>query len=132
MAEFEEVMRQARRMCEEQQNIDCCVRCPINKNGCMVAADAEYVDYADAEQEIMHWAAEHPETVYPTWSEWYGKNFPDAYYNNKRICPKIFGDGKNCYRETDCDRCRNGRIPADIAKKLGIKPIAGGKDDDNT
>lgn len=122
MAEFTEVMRQARRMCEEQQNIDCCVRCPINKNGCMVVADAEYVDYACAEQEIMHWAAEHPELVYPTWSEWYKKTFPDAYYNGKRICPVIFDCKKNCDSETDCDKCRDRPIPPKIAEKFGIKP----------
>nr|DAV14177.1 MAG TPA: hypothetical protein [Caudoviricetes sp.] len=122
MAEFTEVMRQARRMCKEQQNISCCVRCPINKNGCMVVADAEYVDYADAEREIMHWAAEHPEPVYPTWNEWYRKNFPDAYDDGKRICPVIFGGGESCDNENDCDKCRDRPIPADIAEKLGIKP----------
>ena len=125
MAEFTEVMRQARRMCKEQQNINCCVRCPINKNGCMVAADAEYVDYADAEQEIMHWAAEHPEPVYPTWNEWYRKNFPDAYYDSKRICPMVFACKRNCDSETNCDKCRDRPIPADIAEKLGIKPKEG-------
>ena len=122
MAEFTEVMKQARRMCKEQQNIDCCVRCPINKNGCMVVADAEYVDYADAEQEIMHWAAEHPEPVYPTWNEWYRKNFPDAYYDSKRICPIVFACKRNCDSETNCDKCRDRPIPDDIAEKLGIKP----------
>ena len=126
MAEFIEVMRQAKRMCEEQQNIDCCVRCPINKNGCMVAADAEYVDYADAEQKIMHWAAEHPEPLYPTWNEWYRKNFPDAYYDGKRICPMIFRGGESCDSETDCDKCRDRPIPANIAEKfIRIKPKEG-------
>lgn len=120
MAEFIEVMRQAKRMCEEQQNIDCCVRCPINKNGCMVAADAEYVDYADAEQKIMHWAAEHPEPVYPTWREWQKNVFPDA---GDDVYPCNYLSYTECRcKGSSCDECRGRRIPADIAEKLGIKP----------
>ena len=120
MAEFTEVMRQARRMCKEQQNVDCCVRCPINKNGCMVVADAEYVDYADAEQEIMHWAAEHPEPVYPTWAEWYDATFPEAVY--RHICPAIFGDEYTDCGKDACRLCVERTIPAEIAEKLEIKP----------
>lgn len=123
MAEFAEVMRQARRMCKEQQNIDCCVRCPINKNGCMVVADAEYVDYADAEQEIMHWAAEHPEPVYPTWEDGWKQLFPEAKYVP---CPDgYFGVDSHCGRYDGCNQCKASPMPADIAKKLGIKPKEG-------
>lgn len=89
MAEFTEVMRQARRLCEEQQNIDFCVRCPMQgKDGCMVVADAENIDYVEVERKIMDWAKEYPEPVYPS-----------------------------------CDECLERPMPAEVAEKLGIKPV---------
>lgn len=133
MAEFIEVMRQARRMCEAF-NDGHCRECPVGDAKmieCGITATSE-MECEEVERRVMQWAAAHPELEYPSWNEWYKKNFPTEYYDSKRICPRIFGDGKNCYRENDCDRCRNNLIPADIAKKLGIKLIAGGKDDDNT
>ena len=46
MAEFTEVMRQARRLCEEQQEMECCVKCPMQgKGGCMVVADMAALEY---------------------------------------------------------------------------------------
>lgn len=78
--------------------------------------------YKEVEERIMQWATAHPAPVYPNWNEWYRKNFPDAYRDGKRICPAIFGCKKNCDSETDCDKCRDRPIPADIAAKLGIKP----------
>lgn len=123
MAEFTEVMRQARRMCESFSDGHCS-ECPIgdaNVLECGITVTSG-MDCEEVERCVMQWAEAHPEHAYPSWNEWYRQNFPAAYYNSKRICPMVFGDGKNCYRETDCDRCRNHRIPADIADKLGIKP----------
>ena len=123
MAEFIEVMKQARRLCEEQQNMDCCVRCPMQgKEGCMVVADVENIDYVEAERKIMDWAAEHPEPVYPSWAEFQIEMFP----NHKRgICPMAFGvtcPNPSAVREKTCAECRNDHIPAKIAEKLGIRP----------
>ena len=66
---------------------------------------------------------EPPEGYYIAFSG--GKDSQCIYHLAKQagVCPMVFGDGKHCYRETDCDRCRNNRIPADIAEKLGIKPV---------
>lgn len=128
MAQFSEVMRKARRMCEAFRDGHCS-ECPIGDiEGleCGITPMAD-MDCAEVERRVMQWAAAHTELAYPSWNEWYKKNFPTEYYDSKRICPMIFGDGKNCYRETDCDRCRNGLIPADIAEKLGIKPITPNK-----
>lgn len=126
MAEFTEVMRQARRMCEAFSEGNC-DECPIGDAkvkvlACGITVTSEK-ECEEVERRVMQWAATHSELAYPSWNEWYKQNFPAEYNDSKRICPRIFGDGKNCYRETDCDRCRNGLIPADIAKKLGIKPI---------
>ena len=124
MAEFTEVMRQARRLCEEQQNIDFCVRCPMQgKDGCMVVADAENIDYVEVERKIMDWAKEHPEPVYPSWEEGWRQLFPDAKYTP---CPNIFGH-KYMVRDCKyliCTDCKSNPMPAEIAEKLGIKPIA--------
>ena len=121
MAKFTEVMRQARRMCKTHEYCGSCPLWDTAESFCRIDTEC-YSDDSVIENIVMQWAAEHPEPVYPTWNEWYRQNFPAAYYNSKRICPMVFGDGKNCHRETDCDRCRNNMIPADIADKLGIKP----------
>lgn len=125
MAEFAEVMRQARRLCEEQQNMDCCVSCPMQgKEGCMVVADVENIDYVETERKIMDWAAEHPEPVYPSWTEGWKQLFPDG---DGVPCPGRFDMKyyvKNC-TEMSCAKCKNAPIPAEIAKKLGIKPKEG-------
>lgn len=122
MAEFVEVMRQARRLCEEQQNMDCCVNCPMQgKEGCMVVADAENIDYVETERKIMDWAAEHPEPVYPSWTECWKQLFPDG---DGVPCPGRFDMKyyvKNC-TEMSCAKCKNAPIPPEIAEKLCIKP----------
>lgn len=123
MAEFVEVMRQARRMCKAFSDGHCS-ECPIGnakKLECGITVTSE-MECEEVERRVMHWAADHPEPVYPTWNEWYMKNFPDAYYDGKRICPIVFACKRNCDSETSCDKCRDRPIPADIAEKLGIKP----------
>lgn len=123
MAQFSEVMRQAKRMCKAFGDGHCS-ECPIghaNALECEITVTSG-MDCEEVERRVMQWAAKHPEPVYPTWDEWYRKNFPDAYRDGKRMCPMIFGGGENCDSETDCDKCRDTPIPADIAEKLGIKP----------
>ena len=87
----------------------------------MVVADAENIDYVETERKIMDWAAEHPEPVYPSWAESWKQLFPagenvpclgcfDAkYYTGKCM-------------EISCTKCKNAPMPAEFAKKLGIKP----------
>lgn len=124
MAQFVEVMKQARRLCEEQQHIDCCVRCPMQgKEGCMVTADAENIDYVEAERKIMGWAAEHPEPVYPNLNEAWINLFPDSL---EVPCPKrLFGEDYYpifVCAEHDCAYCKAMPMHPDVAKKLGIEP----------
>lgn len=123
MAQFVEVMKQARRLCKEQQHIDCCVRCPMQgKEGCMVVADAENIDYVEAERKIMDWAKEHPEPVYQSWYQYQETTFPG---HTRWICPMAFGIECPSKSTTDahtCKVCRDNPIPAEIAEKLGIKP----------
>ena len=121
MAEFTEVMRHARRMCESFSDGHCS-ECPIGNAKvleCGITVTSE-MDCEEVERRVMQWAQEHPEPVYPTWREWQNSTFKDAH---KHITPCAFGsrdrfkcEGKTCYV------CMDQQIPADIAKKLGIKP----------
>lgn len=65
MAEFSEVMRQAKRMCKAHVY---CEDCPW-ESPCIYGS-IEEVDYEAFERTVMDWAAAHPEPVYPTWYEY--------------------------------------------------------------
>lgn len=134
MAEFKDVMRQYKRMCDEFRSglhEKYCDECPVSSivNG-KDATCTEVVRSAPEwfEKTVMDWAEKHPEPRYPTWEEWHKTNFPDA---RPDICPNYFMSNKplgTC--AVSCKKCANTTIPADIAEKLGIKPI-GGKTDEN-
>lgn len=123
MAEFTDVMEQAKRMCKAHSS---CGRCALywarTGGGCAfgyLSSDSR-VSFDEVECKIRAWAAEHPEPVYPTWSEWQNSMFPDA---DEDMSPCEFG---SCDRfnsaEKTCAECMVQQIPADIAEKLGIKP----------
>nr|DAP72246.1 MAG TPA: hypothetical protein [Caudoviricetes sp.] len=122
MAEFVDVMRQAKRMCAAHGGM-CKIRnCPmVNGEACRFAADQDNVDYNEVERIIMDWAAEHPAPRYPTWREWQNSTFPNRH---RDVSPCEFDDARrfNCAL-MKCDECMDEPIPADIAAKLGIKPI---------
>ena len=123
MAEFTEVMRQVKRMCDATVSARCheCTLWRPETESCSLYGDDDGVDYADMERRVMAWAAEHPEPRYPTWREWQKSMFPDGH---KHITPCTFGsrDRFKCWGKT-CYVCMEQQIPADIAEKLGIKPI---------
>lgn len=124
MAEFQEVMRQAARMCRAHEECDSCpIRAEMDDLGekCPFCGA---LDAAAIERKIMGWAKEHPEPVYPTWKEWQDTNFPN---NDALMRPCIFESEEyfECKLEIGCEKCMNKPIPADIAEKLGIKPIGG-------
>ena len=124
MAKFTEVMRHARRMCESFRDGHCS-ECPIGNADvleCGITVTSE-MDCEEVERRVMQWAAEHPEQMYPTWSEWQNSTFIDGI---KRILPCEFGSSNRfkC-KEKTCYQCINEPIAADIAEKLGIKPKEG-------
>lgn len=122
MAEFTEVMKQAKRMCAAHGGM-CKIRnCPmVDGETCRFAEDKEDVDYNEVERIIIAWAAEHPVPKYPSWREWQESTFPSA---GDVVSPCSFAgfDELRC-NELLCEACREQPIPADIAEKLGIKPI---------
>lgn len=71
---------------------------------------------------LRAWAAEHPVPRYPTWREWQESVFPDF---SRRIDPCVFMDFTElkCGENLTCQACQERPIPADIAAKLGIKPV---------
>lgn len=125
MAEFMEVMRTARRMCND---MDECEVCPLYDgfNECCLLSDGSLChmdsDFARYEADIMKWAAENPELRYPTWREWQQEHFPDAA-GWMRPCNFISFQDAGCMNHSSCQRCAEWHIPADIAQKLGIQPI---------
>lgn len=125
MAEFFEVMKQARRMCGSI-SCDNCILPRWSDEMCIWQdAPAKITDkvIAEIEAKTMKWAAENPEVRYPTWREWSDKQFPDAY-ERMRTCAFISKERANCMAQDTCNKCLNQPIPANVAKKLGIQPIA--------
>lgn len=126
MTEFSVVMKHAKRMCRQ---IADCNQCPLDlPEGCKMQPYSlpdkwDVEEFEKAADIVMDWAEKHPEPRYPTWTEWQKANFPNALHD---ICPNYFMPKKplgTC--ATSCERCRNTPIPADIAEKLGVKPIGG-------
>lgn len=113
MAEFSEVIKQKKRMC----NSTLCCKCDIYH------ACGEDLSHCEpfiinnpqrAEEIIMRWAAEHPEPVYPTWMAW--------LINVGAIPKSIRWDEPLVEAVYDAIQ---KHIPADLAQELGIKPKEG-------
>lgn len=124
MAEFQEVMKQRKRMCGELDCCDCSISRINNGFNHETCTGLMANHPAEAEALIMKWAAEHPEQVYPSWNDAWRQLFPDAYWVNSP-CPNHFLQKERSmpcdYRV--CTDCKSQPIPADIANKLGIEPI---------
>lgn len=122
MAEFFDVMKQARRMCGSNSCDNCIL--PRGSDEMCIWEDAPsmFTDevIAEIEAKTMKWAAEHPEVHYPTWREWQQDHFRDAE-SMVRPCMYISYTDAHCRDYEGCGACANQPIPADIAEKLGIK-----------
>lgn len=106
MAEFQDVMRQWVRA--RKATASSC-----EENVLSVYPLETYDDalIADIERNVMQWAADHPEPVYPTWEEWLITQSVIKENPNGGVgwpMPKLFE-----------------RIPADVAERLGIEPKEG-------
>lgn len=137
MAEFQVVMKQAKRMCESYG--DDCARCALYRRGeeCLFDCPPNAWNVnaqSDVERIVMDWAEKHPEPRYPSWNEAWKQLFPDAEESFapclKRMLPAE-QTHKYCavYTNPLCKECRSQPIPADIAERLGIKPIGGVNDE---
>lgn len=121
MAQFVEVMEQARRICLEHPGD--CYECPLYDDewsGCRFDLTEEYLYDDTTERIVLKWAEEHPELVYPSWFDAWQQLFPGA----KNVpCPKLyFGDVCRDVAGEGCFACKRSPIPAVFAEKLGIRP----------
>lgn len=132
MADFQDIMKQAKRMCKQYTE---CIDCPLYgyiDEICETCPFAGNYEATKLESVVMDWAEKNPATRYPTWDEWQKANFPEGC-NEGGILPCRFVGveemeriaGKECNRYS-CRDCAKTEIPADVAEKLGIKPIGGG------
>ena len=96
MAEYAEVIKQFKRMCKSVTPAKCTRgECPMGCENIGQCRKVAFEHPAKFEEQVMSWAAEHPEPVCPTWHEWL--------------------DSIGVYRLYE-------HIPTDIAQKLGIEP----------
>lgn len=135
MAEFTDVVSQIKRMCTKQNH---CYECPMRvityANGgnkplsCIAAVCDDEVERL--EKIVMDWAANNPEPRYPSWNEAWMQIFPNA--SNRTVpCLQYFLSNSRVTKlcaGMECNECRDTPIPADIAEKLGVKPIGGDAD----
>lgn len=117
MAEYNDVIKQFKRMCwyysrdKGQKSCPICTSYPnCNIGQCRKIAVEKPAHFAAI---VMRWAAEHPEPVYPTWGEWLTQIGVMGRTSIERYNP-YFAAAK-CVTP----------IPADIAEKLGIEPKEG-------
>ena len=113
--------------CQSQCGKDC-DKCPAGKlrsaNGvCLVRRIAKVDNCEEQIEGLKAWAAEHPAPKYPTWNEWQKRMFSDA---SEYVQPCSYVDRSRLDCPGVCSICRKKPIPADIAEKLGIKPIEEG------
>lgn len=115
--EFQEVVRQFKRMCGTICHADCPMKPLRHDYGCM---NVWYHRPSMFESIVSQWAAEHPEPVYPTWKEWMESTFPDGRIDDIP-CPTCFDKDYPCCSK--CSQCANQQIPGYLAVKLGVQQI---------
>lgn len=125
MAEFTKVAHEWVRMCKAYSDAGDCMKCPMVTNpicGCMSDGNgASDKEISKAESDIMSWAAEHPEPVYPTWASFLAEHCGAP----KEICFGYITYPDETYGvtpETYVQWVMTERIPEDMARKLGIEP----------
>lgn len=110
MANFVQVMKDWRRMCDEMNSDDkynVCDNCRLKDYGCPAIYESENAstDWGHIEKVVTAWAAEHPEPVYETWGQYFKRYYGLEYCKGHEMLLE--------------------NIPADIAQKLGIEPKEG-------
>lgn len=109
MAEYGNVMKEFRRMCWHYRREFKCDGYPLGGTNISQCRRFAFDEPQEFEATVMQWVSEHPEPVYPSWSEWLKglgliEHFGDRY-----------GWGVSARIDEP--------IPADIAQKLGLQPL---------
>lgn len=105
-----------------------CDKCPAGKlrsktGACLVRRIARVDNCEEQIEGLRAWAAEHPAPRYPTWREWQDSTFPDAPAS---MTPCAYASRASLECNGGCEMCKDRPIPADIAVKLGIRPMEEG------
>lgn len=114
-ADFGEVVRQWRRMCVTIGGESCGGCTLFQKEGssnCLSVYEGD-IDCDLVESVVMAWAKEHPEPVYPQWWQY----LSDIGVLPNELTPSQIEPIRGILKS----------MPADIARKLGLEPIIGGK-----
>ena len=110
MAEFVQIMKDLRRMCNAHTNN--CDKCPLASYECgRTPKNRRYFTDKQVEGIVMTWAAENPEPVYPSWV--------DFLITQGLVERRKYGGGPELvfhFKQAEQP------IPDDIAEKLGIEP----------
>lgn len=111
MADFKDIMRDWKRMCDyySQDDDSCCQACPITLAGkdCYTIYEVDDAAYFDGiESVVSKWAEEHP-VEYPYMID---------------VLQEVFNMPNGLSSMNIWEWINTIHIPADIAKKLGIKP----------
>lgn len=131
MAEFQEVMNHARRMCSVTACSICGLRgdethCKINH--APIAHDEDTLK--EIEEAVMNWAMKNPAPRYPTYREHVLEAFPTLnpmYIFGRCLCDLYGTDARpsKCYttghHDISCSSCWDREMSAKIAKKLGAE-----------
>lgn len=120
MAEFVDVMRIAKRICDEYANKHECNECPIGGvAGCIFygGEDCDETYFAQMDRIVCDWAKEHPEPVYPSWIEGWNQLFPRGEVQ----CPNDLFDA-HIACNVGCTMCKTRPMLPRVAEKLGIRP----------
>lgn len=113
MAEFVEVMRKIRELCNERTECAGCIM--MEDISCGASFGSPCLPVEEIERRVAQWEA--AKAKYPSWAEAWRQLFPES---KNSPCPKVcFGVGV-C--DGNCRECDERPIPAEIAEKLGIKP----------
>ena len=113
MAEFQDVIKQMKRMCNHlSPTCNGCKLCVEKGTNAICGEEPKDIrsDPALVEAVVMAWAEEHPEPVYPTWWSWL-------------INEGVIANGSTYTGAID--QLKMHPIPVDIAEKLGIEPKEG-------
>lgn len=127
MAEFQEVMRQWKRMCmamdKKAGDGESCALCPLEECGAIYEMSQNH-DWEEDAEKIMSWAAQNQEPVYPTWRE---------YLQEQGVLDVEYIPAASSTTSTSKSYVQTVKtlapfyrpIPADSAEKLGIEPKNG-------
>lgn len=128
MLDFVKAMEIADRICKKMTKTKQCEACPLRvvfndglKHCCFVDYTCS-VKWQEIETALIAWDKAYPAPVYPTWEEWQESICKGAHTEIDGCC---FSEKDCLYTNIICSDCRQQPIPADIAKKLGIKPKEG-------